>query len=190
MVQSTSSGYTNDYRGFGATNAAGSDSCIFGQAGSAYTSLGLSANDTFIYSPSGLSLSSGSLVARFTSGGIRFAIYGAGALTTDASGNITAASDERLKDIQGEFRRGLKDLRGITPILHKWKKSSGNETNGIYAGFSAQNVQKTIPEAVGTMNNAEKHLTLNDRPILAAVVNAINEIDRRLEKLEKLALAI
>ncbi len=123
-------------------------------------------------------------------GGIRFTAYGAGALATDSSGNITATSDERLKDIKGEFRRGLKDLRGIAPILHKWKKSSGNETNGIYAGFSAQNVQKTIPEAVGTMNNAEKHLTLNDRPILAAVVNAINEIDRRLEKLEKLALAL
>jgi hypothetical protein len=121
---------------------------------------------------------------------IRFNTYGAGALTTDASGNITAASDERLKDIRGKFKLGVAALRGISPILHKWKKSSGNETKNTYAGFSAQNVQKYIPEAVGKMNNAEKHLTLSDRPILATVVNAINEIDRRLEKLEKLALAL
>ncbi len=121
---------------------------------------------------------------------IQFNGYGAGALTTDASGNITATSDERLKDILGKFKLGVAALRGITPILHKWKKSSGNETKGTYAGFSAQNVQKNIPEAVGTMNNAEKHLTLNDRPILATVVNAINEIDRRLQKLEELALAL
>jgi len=128
--------------------------------------------------------------ANILAGSLQLTGYGAGALTTDASGNVTATSDERLKDIRGKFKLGVAALRGVSPILHKWKKSSGCETTNIYAGFSAQNVRKHIPEAVGVMPNKEKHLTINDRPILATVVNAINEIDRRLEKLEKLALAL
>jgi len=40
------------------------------------------------------------------------------------------------------------------------------DTTTAYAGFSAQNVQEAIPEAVGSSSNG--YLTLQDRPILAA----------------------
>ncbi len=158
--------------------------------------LGIDTTDTVVFGATsgGTSIRAdghnGTLIARFTTGGIRFATYGAGTLVTDASGNITATSDERLKDMRGAFKRGVADLRKLTPVFFKWKKISGCDTAGLYAGFSAQNVKENIPEAVGEMQNKERHLTISDRPILASVVNAIKEIDERLAKLEKLALAL
>jgi len=123
-------------------------------------------------------------------GGSKWSAYGAGTATFDASGNITSVSDERLKDIQGSFTRGLKDLEGISPILYKWNKESGNEIEHTYAGFSAQNIQKNIPEAIG--QNPEGYLSLQDRPILATLVNAVKELKAenealkaRLDKLEQ-----
>ena len=112
-------------------------------------------------------------------GNVKLGNYGAGTLTTDASGNITASSDERLKNITGCFTKGLAALKGLKPINYKWTKESGFETTGIYSGFSAQNVQAFIPEAVGEGSNG--YLTLSDRPILAATVNAVKEIDQEQE---------
>lgn len=109
-----------------------------------------------------------------TAGALKLGAYGAGALTTDASGNVTATSDERLKNIQGRFGRGLGALANIHPILYRWNEKSRNETQTTYAGFSAQNVQASIPEAVGKM--ADGYLTLQDRALLAAVVNADHEL--------------
>ncbi|MEI6749474.1 MAG: tail fiber domain-containing protein, partial [Bacteroidota bacterium] len=107
--------------------------------------------------------------------GVRFSAYGAGTLQTDAVGNITVASDERLKDIQGSFSRGLADLRKIDPIVYKWKPETGYDTASAYAGFAAQNMLTAIPEAVGM--GQDGFYTLQERPILAALVNAVKELD-------------
>ena len=109
-----------------------------------------------------------------TTGTVRFSNFGAGTLQTDASGNLTVSSDERLKNIQGPFATGLDALLNIHPILYHWNASSGFDQTTLYAGFSAQNVQAEIPEAVGVDPNG--FLTLSDRPILAAIVNAIQQI--------------
>jgi parallel beta-helix repeat protein len=117
------------------------------------------------------------------SSGIKFNNYGAGTLSTDASGNITASSDERLKSISGPFQRGLTALHGVAPIVYHWNAKSHLDENTAYAGFSAQNVQKNIPEAVGT--GKDGMLTLQDRPIIAALVNAVHELEARVAELEK-----
>lgn len=111
----------------------------------------------------------------------RFVGLGAGTLTSDATGNVSVTSDETLKIIHGGFTRGLADLKGIRPILHSWREDSGMETAGIYAGFSAQNVQGCIPEAVGRM--ADGKLTLSDRPLFAVLINAVNELSAQVEAL-------
>jgi hypothetical protein len=110
-------------------------------------------------------------------GAIQFNSYGAGTLTTDASGNITASSDERLKDIQGTFDRGLDEILTLNPVLYKWNATSTLEQVNTYAGFTAQDVQASIPEAAGL--DGRGYLTLSDRPILAASVNAIKELNAR-----------
>jgi hypothetical protein len=108
-----------------------------------------------------------------TTGTVRFANFGAGTLTTDASGNVSVSSDIRLKNVEGEFTRGISDLVGIDPITYYWKKDSGLDTETLYSGFSAQNILEFIPEAVGL--DPHGFYTLGDRPILATVVNAIKE---------------
>ena len=116
-----------------------------------------------------------------TTGTVRFANFGAGTMQTDANGNVSVSSDERLKNIQGDFDRGLEDLLQLRPIEYKWKDSTGYDTENSYYGFSAQNVQMSIPEAVGEDNRG--FLTLADRPILATVVNAIKEQQQQIDAL-------
>ncbi len=115
-----------------------------------------------------------------TTGTVRFANFGAGTLVTDANGNVSVSSDERLKNIQGTFDRGLSELMSINPIEYKWKKETGYDTENSYYGFSAQNVKLSIPEAVGEDNRG--YLTLSDRPILATVINAIKEQQGQIEE--------
>lgn len=109
-----------------------------------------------------------------TTGTVRFDNFGAGTLQTDADGNLSVSSDERLKDILGMYEAGLDEILLINPIRYHWNEESGFEMESEYAGFSAQNVQAALPAAV----NEDKHgfLTLSDRSILAAVVNAIKEL--------------
>ncbi|AMA60140.1 beta strand repeat-containing protein [Bradyrhizobium sp. CCGE-LA001] len=91
-----------------------------------------------------------SVTTLYASGAVQLDNYGAGTLTTDASGNVTASSDERLKDIKGGFTRGLEAITSLNPIVYQWNAKSGNDMTTTYAGFSAQDVQKAIPEAVST----------------------------------------
>lgn len=108
-----------------------------------------------------------------TAGAIRFNAYGAGTLTTDGSGNITAASDETMKRILGALPYGLAEILKLHPIRYRWKKASGMETKGIYGGFGARAVHRVIPEAAFQKDGK---YSLFDRPILGALVNAIKEL--------------
>ena len=116
-----------------------------------------------------------------TTGSVRFATFGAGSLTTDANGNLSVSSDERLKNIDSIFSRGLAAIEGLSPINYRWKPETGFDTANLYTGFSAQNIQQFIPEAVGVNKNG--FLSLSDRPILAALVNAIKELAARISAL-------
>jgi hypothetical protein len=133
-----------------------------------------------------ISNSSGDATLFMSNAGVlRLNAYGAGTLAADAHGNITAVSDIRVKDIAGTYTRSISDLIKIGhPILYRYKRGNplGLESNHAYAGFSAQAVERAIPEAVGIDNQG--FLTLNDRPILAAAVNALTEHERRLTALE------
>ncbi len=122
--------------------------------------------------------------ARLHVGGtVRFSSFGAGTLVTDANGNVSVSSDERLKNITGNFTRGLDAIQNIQPISYRWKSETGYDAENIYTGFSAQNIQEFIPEAVGTDPNG--YLTLSDRTILATIVNAIKELNEKVESYNK-----
>ena len=79
----------------------------------------------------------------------------------------------------------------------------------VNVGFIAQDVQPAIPEAVGSMKTsdveeddgtgkkvkkkskreASEFLTLSDRPIIAALVNAVQELSAQIETLKKANLS-
>jgi hypothetical protein len=123
-----------------------------------------------------------SLSARVNvSGTVKFSSYSsAGAnLITDLQGNLFISSDERLKNVQGEFSKGLAELKNIKPVYYKWNELSGLDKENIYTGFIAQNVAENIPEAVSVGGNG--YLSLADRPIIASLINAVKELSDNLE---------
>lgn len=123
-------------------------------------------------------------------GSLRFHAYGAGTLTTDASGYVTASSDETLKDVKGKFTAGLEAVRRLEPITFGWKHEAREKDDKgkakvgdryTYHGWSAQNVRDAIPGAVG--QNADGTLTVQDRAIAAALVNSVKDLDLSVEDL-------
>jgi hypothetical protein len=102
---------------------------------------------------------------------------------------FTAVSDERLKDFT-PYRGGLSEILAITPIKYRWNET-GQKWTGLggdkdYIGFSANNVQKAIPEAIQGTEGEEKYLSFDDRPVIAALVNAVKELTARVKELESL----
>ncbi len=112
-----------------------------------------------------------------TATGLQFNGYGAGTITSDASGNLTSISDSRWKDISGDFTRGLAAVRQLRPKTYHWKKESGLDAKELNAGFIAQEVLPVIPEAVS--QGPDGFYSFADRPITAALVNAVNELDQK-----------
>ena len=78
-------------------------------------------------------------------------------------------------------------MRGIVPEHYLWNETSGFNDGREHIGFIAQNVRGNLPMAIGTekWGDGREWLTVDDRTILATVVNAVNELCVRIEKLEK-----
>lgn len=112
---------------------------------------------------------------------------------TTVGGIVTAlsgSSDAKLKTNVEPFNRGLADIVKINPVTYQWNEEGQKITNFgpdvRQAGFIAQDVQNAIPEAVGVeVQNGVEYLNFSDRPILAALVNAIKEQQEQIESLKR-----
>lgn len=113
---------------------------------------------------------------------VQFAQYGAGTLVTDSSGNITASSDGRLKDIQRDYQSGLAEVLQLQPKVFKWKPETRMESEQEYVGFIAEDVERVLPDAIGT--DPHGYRTMSDRSIIAALVNAVKTLEARVAVLE------
>jgi len=100
---------------------------------------------------------------------------------------FTAVSDERLKNAT-MYAGGLAEILAINPIRFTYnelgQKFGGWDKEHVYVGFSAQNVQKSIPEAIQGYEGEEKYLSFDDRPVIAALVNAVKELKAELDALK------
>ncbi|MGR3221271.1 MAG: tail fiber domain-containing protein [Candidatus Anammoxibacter sp.] len=99
-------------------------------------------------------------------------------------GSWVTFSDVRLKNINSAYDAGLNEIMKLQPIKYNYK--ADNPLNipdeGEHVGFSAQAVQKLIPEAVSA--NSKGFLMLNNDPIMWAMLNAIKEQQAQLEQLK------
>ncbi len=95
-----------------------------------------------------------------------------------------AFSDERLKNIKGNFTSGLKAVMQLQPIRYEYKADNalGLASEGEHIGFGAQAVQKVIPEAVTKTGSG--YLMVNGDPILWTMLNAIKEQQKEIEQLK------
>ena len=96
----------------------------------------------------------------------------------------TTTSDERLKTIKGTYEKGLQEILRLSPIVYQYKnveqRTFSDEVLGKEnVGFSAQAVQEIFPECVGT--DADGFLNLNPHAIMIAYVNAIKELNAKIE---------
>ncbi len=78
-----------------------------------------------------------------------------GTASKPGGGSWAVFSDERLKNIRGQFTSGLRAVMQLQPLRYEYKPNNALDLNsaGEHIGFGAQALQKIIPEAV-TRNGA------------------------------------
>ena len=100
-------------------------------------------------------------------------------------GSWSVFSDERLKRINGRFNTGLNAVMQLQPLRYEYRRNNAMsiKLEGEQIGFSAQEVQKVIPQAVVT--NEQGYLLVNNDPIMWTMLNAIKEQQAQIEALKK-----
>ncbi|MEA1954639.1 MAG: tail fiber domain-containing protein [Campylobacterota bacterium] len=99
-------------------------------------------------------------------------------------GSWSVSSDRRLKDIGKSYANGLETVNTIEPIYYNYKKDNPLKlpSEETYVGVIAQEVQKVIPDAV--TENENGYLTVNNDPIIWAMLNAIKELSKEVNTLK------
>lgn len=99
-------------------------------------------------------------------------------------GSWQVFSDERLKNIKGNFNSGLKAVMQLQPIRYQYKRNNplGLQSVTENVGFGAQSLQKVVPEAV--TKNSNGYLMVNNDPILWTMLNAIKEQQKEIAELK------
>lgn len=94
-------------------------------------------------------------------------------------------SDARLKNVRGKFNSGLNAVMQLQPLRYEYKPDNalGLVSEGEHIGFSAQDVQRVIPEAVTT--NGGGYLMVKSDPILWTMLNAIKEQQKEIAELKR-----
>jgi hypothetical protein len=108
-----------------------------------------------------------------------------GTASKPGGGTWAVFSDERLKNIKGNYTSGLKAIMQLQPLRFEYRQNNalGLKSGGEHVGFGAQSLQKVMPEAV--TKNSEGYLMVNSDPILWAMLNAIKEQQQEIAELKK-----
>jgi hypothetical protein len=108
-----------------------------------------------------------------------------GTANKPGGGSWDVFSDERLKNIKGNFNSGLKALMQLQPIRYHYKQDNalGLQSTTENVGFGAQSLQKVVPEAV--TKNSNGYLMVNNDPILWTMLNAIKEQQKEIAELKQ-----
>lgn len=113
---------------------------------------------------------------------------GTGVFMNSGSTAWSSTSDERVKNILGKVESGLSAVMAIDPIYFLYKND--DQTRNRRIGFSAQNVQPNMPEAVDEVvrdpENAPDVTSLSLAPteMLPYIVVAIKELKAELDALK------
>lgn len=126
-----------------------------------------------------------------------FAPYGNGALdlgTTSFRWNrlfyttgILGTSDKRLKKAITPIEYGLNEVMKLKPVSFLWNQFP---EQGLQLGLIAQEVQDVLPEVVNVGSDTLKTLSLNHLQLLPVLIKAAQELNAKIETLEKENLAL
>ncbi|HKO97173.1 MAG TPA: tail fiber domain-containing protein [Pyrinomonadaceae bacterium] len=139
--------------------------------------------NTGITYPLSLNPSGGNVGVGTTAPDQRFSVNGEASKA--GGGAWLVFSDERLKNIKGNFNSGLKALMQLQPLRYEYRSDNalGLTSPGEHIGFGARALQKVIPEAV--TNTSTGYLQVNNDPIIWTMLNAIKEQQQEIEKLKQ-----
>ena len=76
-------------------------------------------------------------------------------------------------------------MNGFTYKFNETGGSLGFDTEITYAGVSAQEVQKVLPEAVRPAPVDDKYITVQYEKLVPLLVEAIKELNAKVEDLEQ-----
>ena len=112
-------------------------------------------------------------------------------------GNITTSSDRRIKHNIQPLSTTTDKILALNPVEFNWKNTGIFKDDGIsHWGFIADEVQTVIPNAVEgdpdrlDVNGNIQPQLLSDRPIIAALVKALQETINRIDSLETRLIAL
>ena len=103
--------------------------------------------------------------------------------TLYASNGFYQSSDERLKEIKNKINVDIDKLCKLNKFYFTFKN---DENNVLQIGVSAQEVQKIYPELVSESNNG--YLSVDYPKLSVIALSAIDKLNERIERLEKLIL--
>lgn len=106
------------------------------------------------------------------------------AYKTEGGTSWATSSDIRLKNLLGNYEKGLAEISALQPVKYVYKKDNPRQLNSteVQVGFVAQEVQKIFPEAVS--EGEDGYLDFNIHPINVAFVNAIKELKTENDRLK------
>lgn len=111
-------------------------------------------------------------------------------------GSWAATSDIRIKNIVGEYERGLEAVLQLRPVIYTYKGNDGAdhakaaEAKTPYVGFIAQELETVFPEMVFSTAGVIGGQPVDDlrsvdvSPLVYALTNAVKELSARLLVLE------
>ena len=109
-------------------------------------------------------------------------VYISGYVTS--ANEVTASSDERLKNIAGDIRLSVKNIASAPSVYYYWKDKRDEKK---HIGSIAQYWEKVLPESVSYDGHGYMSLNYQSAALVAAIAiaRAVSEHESRLTKLER-----
>ncbi len=106
---------------------------------------------------------------------------------TLVTGNVTAldfitTSDDRLKTRVGRLDNSLEKVNSLSGFIYKYNEISGYNTESSHVGLSAQDVQKILPEAIGSSGD---YMALKYERVIPLLVEAIKELTQEVKNIKE-----
>jgi len=105
-----------------------------------------------------------------------------------ATNNITAYySDERLKTKVGDIENALDKVRQIETMMYHANETAvalGYDASIIEVGVTAQSVEKVMPQTVAPAPIDDKYLTVRYERLVPLLIEAIKELEAKVESLK------
>ena len=114
-----------------------------------------------------------------------YTLYVDGTAAKSSAGTAwTISSDSRLKNIFGNYNKGLKEISLLQPVEFSYRENNPRQlpSGSREVGFVAQDVQKIFPEAISEAKDG--YLDFNIHSINVALVNAVKELKAENEQLK------